>query len=100
MTQEYDYTCVMVTTYNLERQVQELYYTRGINVDLSRINGIIAELNTVTTVVLCQTQYQAFDEMMRFAGKIIQNINLRNIKNEKHSEQVDPWCYPGSSSPL
>lgn len=85
MTQEYDYTCVMVTTYNLERQVQELYYTRGINVNLSRINGIIAELNTVTTVVLCQTQYQAFDEMMRFAGKIIQNKPFKYSWGKKSS---------------
>ena len=43
---------------------------------LSQINGAIAEYTVNSTVLFAQTQYQAFDLMMRVAGKIFINKPL------------------------
>ena len=72
MIQEFDYTFVVIECQDIQKQLDKLYYSTGLTTTLAEINGAISEFNLVTTVVHTQTQYQAFDFMMRQAGKIIQ----------------------------
>lgn len=71
MVTNYDYTFVVVQTEDLMKEIDELYYSTGISINLPQINGALSEFNTVSTVLFAQTQYQAFDLMFRMAGKII-----------------------------
>jgi len=71
MIREFDYTFVVVECEDLKKQLNDLYYSTGLTTTLAEVNGAISELNMVTTVVQTQTKYQAFDFMMREAGKII-----------------------------
>lgn len=71
MTNNYEYTFVIVECMDLSREADQLYYSSGISISLPQINGAIAEYNTVSTVLFTQTKYQAFDLMVRQAGKII-----------------------------
>ncbi len=72
MTRKYDYTFVIVITPDLSQAIDQLYYSSEISMSMPQINGEIADINTVSTVMFVQTRYQAFDLMMRQAGKIIQ----------------------------
>lgn len=69
----YDYTFVMVEAFNLEKLMQKFYYQTGITLDSHRINGAVAKINTVSTVLFAQTREAAFDLMYRQAYKIINN---------------------------
>lgn len=71
MTANDPYCFVIVECEDMIHQLDELYYTSGISMSLPQINGEIAEICTVATVLQPQTQYQAFDLMMRVAGKMI-----------------------------
>ena len=71
--QKYDYTFVMVEAFNLEKVRQKFKYQTGLEMDTNRINGEIARLNTVTTVLFAQTRSAAFDLMYRQSEKIINN---------------------------
>ena len=73
MVTNFDYTFVMVECADLMQQADELYYSTGISMSLPQINGAISEFSTVSTVLQAQTQYQAFDLMMRTSAKIIQD---------------------------
>ena len=69
----FDYNFVMVEAFNLEKIRQKWHYQTGIQLDNHRINGAIAHLNTVSTVLFAQTRCSAFDLMYRQAYKIINN---------------------------
>ena len=71
MTSNDEYCFVIVECEDMIHQLDELYYSSGISMGLPQINGAIAEFCTVLTVLQTQTQYQAFDLMMRVAGKMI-----------------------------
>ena len=71
MITNYDYTFIMVQSRDMMQELDELYYSSGVSMSLPQINGAITEFNTVSTVLFAQTQYQAFDQMMRMAGKVI-----------------------------
>lgn len=77
MITNYDYTFILIQCEDLRAVIDELYYTTGVSVSLQQINGAISEFSTVSTVLQAQTQYQAFDLMMRVAGKIILNKPYR-----------------------
>ena len=66
-----DYTFIIVECPDMLHELDELYFSTGISISLQQINGAIAEYCTVSTILETQTQYQAFDLMMRVAGKII-----------------------------
>ena len=65
------YTFVIVQSADLIQELEDLYYSTGVRVNLQQINGAIAEYCTVSNVLFAQTEYQAFDLMMRVSGKII-----------------------------
>ena len=71
MITNFDYTFVIVEAENLYQTLDERYYNTGLNMSISQVNGAIAEFSTNSTVLFCQTQYQAFDLMMRVSGKIM-----------------------------
>lgn len=71
MITNYDYCFTIVQTEDLRADLQRRYYQTGQDISFQQINGAIAEFNTVSTVLMTQTIYQAFDLMMRSAGKII-----------------------------
>ena len=77
MTRDFEYTFVMVQCADIMQELDDLYYSSGVSMNLQQINGAIAEFNTESTVLFAQTQYQAFDLMMRMAGKIIRQKPLR-----------------------
>lgn len=86
-----DYTFVIVESTDLMHELDELYYSVGINMSVSQINGAIAEYCTVSTVLIVQTQYQAFDLMMRIAGKIIQQKPYRYKYGKKTTNHALNW---------
>lgn len=68
-----DYTFIIIECDDMISEVDQLYYSTGISMNLQQIDGAISTFCTVSTVVQAQSQYQAFDLMMRIAGKIIEN---------------------------
>ena len=77
MVVNYDYPFIIVVAENLKNVIDERYYSTGLDMSLSQINGAIAEYTVNSTVLFAQTQYQAFDLMMRISGKIFINKPLR-----------------------
>lgn len=55
---------------------------------LPQINGAIADYCVESTVLNVQTQYQAFDLMMRVAGKIIKQKPLRYKYGKKSTNSA------------
>lgn len=88
MITNYNYTFIIVETPSLKRELDSLYYSTGKDVSLSQINGAITTFNTVSTVLFTETQYQAFDMMMRMAGKIIEMKPLRY----KYGKKTTNWA--------
>ena len=77
MNKEYDYTFIMIESEDLMHETEQLYYSSGVSVNMQQINGAISTFNTESTVLMAQTTYQAFDLMMRTAGKIILQEPIR-----------------------
>ena len=67
------YTFIIVQSTDLLQELEELYYSTGISINMQQINGAVAEYCTVSNILFVQTEYQAFDLMMRTSGKIIEN---------------------------
>lgn len=72
MVTNFDYTFILCECKDLRAELNKLYYSTGKDVSFQQLNGAIASFNTVSTVLFAQTEYQAFDMMMRQAGKLIQ----------------------------
>jgi len=88
MVTNYSYTFIVVETPSLKRELDSLYYATGKDVSLAQINGAITTFNTVSTVLFAETEYQAFDMMMRMAGKIIEMKPLRY----KYGKKTPNWA--------
>ena len=71
MVVNFDYSFIMIECNDLRGELQKRYYQTGQDISFAQLNGAIAEFNTVSTVLFAQTEYQAFDLMMRQAGKLI-----------------------------
>ncbi|MBO6243232.1 MAG: hypothetical protein J6O41_01500, partial [Clostridia bacterium] len=67
----FDYTFILAQIEDLRKELNKRYYQTGQDISFQQINGAISTFNTVTTVIIAQTRYQAFDMMMRQAGKLI-----------------------------
>lgn len=72
MIHNHDYCFVIVQVEDLQKLITKRYYQTGLTMSVQEINGVISDLNTVCTVLFAQTQFGAFDLMMRMSGKIIQ----------------------------
>lgn len=72
MIQEYDYCFVMIEAEDINKACTKRFYQTGLNVSIQEINGAISDLNTVCTILQSQTQFGAFDLMMRTAAKVIE----------------------------
>lgn len=88
MITNFNYSFIIVETMDLKRELDSLYYATGRDISLSQINGAITTFNTVSTVLFAQTQYQAFDMLMRQAGKIIEMKPLRY----KYGKKSTNWA--------
>jgi len=88
MSSNYDYTFIIIECEDIRQEINSLYYSTGIDISLKQVNGAISEFNTVSTVLTAQTQYQAFDLMMRQAGKIIQQKPFRY----KYGKKSTNWA--------
>ena len=84
MITNFNYTFIVVESMSLKQELDSLYYSTGRDISLQQIDGAITELNTVSTVLNAQTKYQAFDMMMRMAGKIIQQKPFRYKYGKKN----------------
>ena len=73
MVTNYEYSFIMVECEDIRKLLDKRYYQTGQDVSIAQVNGAVADFNTVSTVLFAQTQYQAFDLMMRMAGKLILN---------------------------
>lgn len=71
MVTNFDYTFILAQIEDLRKELNKRYYQTGQDISFQQINGAISTFNTVTTVIIAQTRYQAFDMMMRQAGKLI-----------------------------
>lgn len=83
MITHFDYTFVIVQCANLIELINKRYYQTGQDISISQVNGAIAELSTVSTVLFAQTKYQAFDLMMRVAGKVIRGKPFKYAYGKK-----------------
>ena len=83
MITHFDYTFIVVQCVNLIELINKRYYQTGQDISISQVNGAIAEFSTVSTVLFTQTKYQAFDLMMRVAGKIIQGRPFKYAYGKK-----------------
>ena len=72
MIHEFDYHFVLIEVEDLNKLCTKRYYQTGLNTSIQEINGVISDLDTVTTVLTSQTRFGSYDLMMRFAGKLIQ----------------------------
>ena len=88
MVTNFDYTFVIVQTEDLMKDMDELYYSTGISMSLPQVNGAIAEYSTSSTVLFAQTKYQAFDLMMRVAGKIFMHLPIRYKYGKKSTNSA------------
>ena len=91
MITNFEYTFVIVECTDLMHELDELYFSSGISMSLQQINGAVAEFCTNSTVLFVQTQYQAFDLMMRISGKIIQQKPFRYKYGRKSTNQALNW---------
>lgn len=73
----FDYAFIIVECEDLQGALNERYYETGLDMCINQVNGSIADLTMNCTVLFAQTQYQAFDLMMRVSGKIFINKPLR-----------------------
>lgn len=87
MITHFDYHFIIVETEDLREALQKHYYQTGIDVSLAQIDGAIADFCTNSTLLFVQTQYQAFDLMMRIAGHMFLNKPVR-YKYGKKSTNV------------
>lgn len=71
MIQEFDYVFVMVECEDMNKVIQKRYYSTGLSMSVQEINGAVSDLCTVCTVLWSQSEFGAFDLMMRTAGKMI-----------------------------
>lgn len=71
MIHDYDYTLIMIEVEDLNKLITKRFYQTGLRKSVQEINGAISEFNTVSTVLFSQTQFGAFDLMVRMAGKLI-----------------------------
>ena len=71
MVTNFDYTFIIVQVEDLRKELNKRYYQTGQDISFQQINGAVALFNTVSTVIMTQTRYQAFDMIMRQAGKLI-----------------------------
>lgn len=88
MVTNFDYTFVIVECADLMQELDDLYYSSGVSMSLPQINGAVAEYSTSSSVLFCQTRYQAFDLMMRVAGKIFQHQPLRYKYGKKSTNSA------------
>ena len=86
-----DYTYIIVECADMIQELDQLYYGAGVSMSLQQIDGAIAEYCTVSTVLQAQTQYQAFDLMMRIAGKTILEKPYRWKFGKKTTNQALNW---------
>lgn len=88
MVTNFDYTFVIVECRDLRQELQKLYYSTGIDMSLNQVDGAIADYCTSSTVLFVQTEFQAFDMMMRIAGKIFQHKPIRYKYGKKTSNSA------------
>lgn len=72
MIHNHDYCFVMVEAEDLQKLTTKRFYQTGLSMSVQEINGAVSEFNTVATVLYSQSRFGAFDQMMRTAGKVIQ----------------------------
>lgn len=88
MVTNFDYTFIIVQCTDLISLINDHYYVTGQDISINQVNGNIAEFSTVSSVLFCQTKYQAFDLMMRVAGKIIQQKPYRYKYGKKSTNSA------------
>lgn len=73
----FDHRFVIIQCQDMRKELNQLYYSTGIDMSFAQLNGAVADFNRVCTVVNVQTQYQAFDYMVRQAGKIFRDDEFK-----------------------
>jgi len=93
MVTNFDYTFVIVECKDLRQELQKLYYSTGIDMSLNQVDGAIADFCTSSTVLFVQTEFQAFDMMMRISGKIFQHKPIRYKYGKKTANSALNYLY-------
>lgn len=79
----YDF-CFVIVVGDVIKQTLEREDTINRVVSVPHINGVLSDVLLSCPVCICSTDIQAFDLMMRIAGKFIQNKNVKYKYHRKH----------------
>ena len=84
----FDHRFVIIQCEDMRKELNNLYYSTGIDMSFAQLNGAIADFNRVCTVVSVQTLYQAFDYMVRQAGKIFRDNEYKWTYGKKSTNSA------------
>lgn len=74
--QNYKYQFILVQVHDMKSMIDRFFYKSGVDMNIEQVNGAIASLNTISTVLFADTLYDSFDLMHRQATKIFEDKPL------------------------
>lgn len=82
--QEYKYQFIIVQVHDMNSVMDTYFHKSGIDMGMEHVNGAVASLNTISTVLFGDTMYDCFDLMHRQAMKIFEDKPLHYKFKKKH----------------
>jgi ERCC4-type nuclease len=74
--QEYQYQFIIVQVHDMKSVMDTYFFESGVDMSMEQVNGAVASLNTISTVLFGDTMYDCFDLMHRMAVKVFEDKPL------------------------
>lgn len=74
--QNYKYQFIIVQVHDMKSLIDRFFYQSGVDMSIEQVNGALASLNTISTVLFADTLYDSFDLMYRQATKVFEDKPL------------------------
>ena len=74
--QNYKYQFIIVQVHDMKSLIDRFFYQSGVDMSIEQVNGAVASLNTISTVLFADTLYDSFDLMYRQATKVFEDKPL------------------------
>lgn len=74
--QNYKYQFIIVQVHDMKSLIDRFFFQSGVDMCTEQVNGAVASLNTISTVLFADTLYDCFDLMKRQATKIFEDKPL------------------------
>lgn len=74
--QVYKYQFIIVQVHDMKALIDKFFYQSGVDMSVEQVNGAVASLNTISTVLFADTLYDSLDLMYRQAKKIFDDKPL------------------------